>query len=617
MKKKLLSLLCACLLLSGCREETVQPTETEPAETQTQAATEELPTEARLPLLEQGIALEEGGNLLYIPNGAVESMFSPEVRLLEHGLLLSEHDGNALVLKRISLEDGALMAEGSVPAGDDAKLSIGNGEIGICDRESGLVSILDEEFRLQRTYEMPREGDEWYLNSEMDTLYVFFRDRGLVARDLESGEELWLVDNGFGVTGKGSTVGYVIFEYMDRADQKAHTMCLNLSTATLETLPVNGMFESGIRQGQTWLLRSGDTHILVENEEVRSFLWEDSDARLLAPRHHLLVTDRSGRNLILYESNGTFLSACALTPNSNAVVGSDFVWSGYWEGYFFTDFIDSSCRLMFWDVGPATGGEDLQLDPMDAALQSRLVVEAQLYERAAQLSHRFGVDIRIAEQCSMDYSHYDTYALTDPVFIRDALDILERAMSRYPEGFFRQLTYGSVESIRIELVGALMLKPDVTTHTDSTGAFAQVRGDYYLIALDGFMMQERIVFHEVSHLIDSRLEWDSLIREDALYSEDAWLALQPEGFHYAMSYVDMPEEVRRYIESDYFVSEYALTYPTEDRATLLAAAMENDYWYFEPGSRKSAKLQFYAECIRDSFDTDGWPEVTAWEQALQ
>ena len=125
------------------------------------------------------------------------------------------------------------------------------------------------------------------------------------------------------------------------------------------------------------------------------------------------------------------------------------------------------------------------------------------------------------------------------------------------------------------------------------------------------------VFHEISHVIDARLKWDSMIREDALYSEDAWLALQPEGFHYAMSYTEMSEELLRFMKSGYFITDYALAYPTEDRARLMESAMGNYTWDFEPGSGTRMKLQYYADCIRDCFDTDGWPETTSWEQVLQ
>ena len=613
MKRKLVGLLCVCMLFSGCGSGSSMPLQTE------SPTVESLPTQIHLPLLEQGIPLEESSNLLYIPNAAVESMTAPEMRLFGNGLLLSECIENTLVLNHISLENGTLVKSASVSAASGTKLYIGSGEIGLCDRESGLISVLDEDFHLRRTYEVSQEGDDWYLNSELDTLYVFYYDRGLLARNLETGAELWLVDNGLRVASKGSRSTYVIFEYTDRADQKTYTRCLNLSTATLETLPIGGVITAGIRQGETWLLQSGEAegfYTVIKSESANCFTWADSPARLLSQKRHLLVADSSGRNLTLYETDGSFLSQCALPQNSNAVVGSDFIWSGYWEGYFFTDFIDSSCRLMFWDVSAATEGEDLQMSPPEQTQQSQPVLESSLYERAAQLSQRFGVDIRIAEQCSLDYSHYDAYALTDPTFIRSALDILEEGLSKYPDGFFLQLPYGSIESIRIELVGGLMLKSDVTTHTDDAGAFAQDRGSYYGIVLNGFLMSEKTLHHEFSHIIDSRLEWDSMIREDALYDEDTWLLLQPEGFYYAMSYTEIPEELLHFLESRYFITEYALTYPTEDRARLMESAMGNFTWDFEPGSGTRMKLQYYADCIRDCFDTEGWPEKTCWEQVL-
>ena len=614
MKRKLAGLLCVCILFSGCGNGSSQPLQTE------SPTVESLPAQTPLPLLQQGFAMEESGNLLYIPNAAVESMTTPEVRLFGNGLLLCECSGNELVLKHISLEDGALVKETSVPACPGTKLFIGNGEIGLCDRESGLISVLDEDFRLLRTYDVPREGDDWYLNSELDTLYMFFFDKGLQTRNLETGKTGWLVDNGIQVEAKGSGTGYVLFRYTDRGDQKTYTRCLNLSAATLETLPIDGPISAGIRQGETWLLRSGEAdgaYTVVESESANCFMWADSPVRLLSPRRHLLVADASGRNLTLYETDGSFLSQCALPQNSNGVVGMDFVWSGFWQGYFFTDFVDSSCRLMFWNASEQAEGENLLMSPPEQTQQSQPVLEQQLYERAEELSARYGVDIRIAEQCSADYSHYSTYPLTDPIFVRSALDVLEETLNRYPEGFFHQLPYGDIQSIRIELVGGLTARDGVDTHPVSVGAFTQDMDSYYVIVLDGFLLQSQTLFHEFSHIIDARLEWDSMIREDALYSEDAWLALQPEGFRYAMTYTGIPAELLPFMESGYFITEYSLTYPTEDRAVLLESAMKNFTWDFEPGSGTRAKLQYYADCIRDCFDTEGWPETTLWEQVLK
>jgi hypothetical protein len=71
------------------------------------------------------------------------------------------------------------------------------------------------------------------------------------------------------------------------------------------------------------------------------------------------------------------------------------------------------------------------------------------------------------------------------------------------------------------------------------------------------------------------------------------------------------------MESRYFITDYALTYPTEDRARLMESAMSNFTWDFEPGSGTRRKLQYYADCIRDCFDTTGWPATTLWEQVLE
>lgn len=243
--------------------------------------------------------------------------------------------------------------------------------------------------------------------------------------------------------------------------------------------------------------------------------------------------------------------------------------------------------------------------------------EQLLHERAEALSQRFGLEIRIPEQSELVYTSYDAYALTDLIATRSALDVLEETLSLYPEGFFRQLIYGPIKTVRIELVGGLVVKEGSGIDPTSTSAFAHSRGDHHLIVINGFLINSRMIFHELSHVIDTRLQWDSLNREGALFSEDAWLALQPEGFRYTMSYLDIPAELQHFIESGDFLSLYSMTFPTEDRAELLSAAMLNTYDAFEAGSGRRAKLQFYAACIRDCFNTEGWPETTLWELVLK
>jgi hypothetical protein len=243
--------------------------------------------------------------------------------------------------------------------------------------------------------------------------------------------------------------------------------------------------------------------------------------------------------------------------------------------------------------------------------------EQKLLEKAQAISQRFGMEIRIPKQNEISYTNYNADALTDLITVRTTLELLEQTLALYPEGFFRQLPYGSVKSIQIELVGDISIKEDAAANTGIAGAFAHNLGDRHLIVLNGIILEQKTIFHEFSHVIDSRLRWDADNRANALFSEKAWQALQPKGFYYANSYVTMPDALLSFLEGDHFVYYYSMTYPTEDRAVLMEEAMALTQNLFAAGSGRRAKMQFYADCIRDCFDTEGWPETTLWEQVLK
>jgi hypothetical protein len=80
--------------------------------------------------------------------------------------------------------------------------------------------------------------------------------------------------------------------------------------------------------------------------------------------------------------------------------------------------------------------------------------------------------------------------------------------------------------------------------------------------------------------------------------------------------MDMPAAIAAYENSGYFISSYAMTFPTEDRATLMSAIM-SDKTVLQENPGMAEKMRYYAACIRDCFDTEGWPENTLWEQVLE
>ena len=257
MKRFLTFLLCL-VLMTGCRAEPPAPSFRETEATEPSTSTEAtLPKEQPgVPLLSQGEASGETGNLLYIPNSHVESMVCPEICLFRNSLLMYEHTLEGMLqLKRISLEDGCLMAEAAYPVTPSVKVQVGNGFIGLCDSGSGQVLILNDLLGLETTYEVPLEGEDWYMDQELQTLFVFVTDEGLLSYDLVAGQTRWLLDNAAFVQSYGMESGYVLFSYTDRTDKKTYSRSLNLSTANIETLPLEGTVDSGVRNGEKWLLR--------------------------------------------------------------------------------------------------------------------------------------------------------------------------------------------------------------------------------------------------------------------------------------------------------------------------------------------------------------------------
>ena len=612
MKRFLILLLCLTLL-TGCRTVPQAPSSPETGTTEATLSTEQ----PGIPLLDQGEPAGASGNLLYIPNPHVESMACPELRLVGNSLLLYEHTFDGMLqMKRISLEDGSLLAEASWPMDPSVRVQVGSSLIGLCDN-SGQVLILNESLEHERAYSVPLEGEGWYLDPEMETLYVFVFDRGLQSCDLKTGQTHWLLDNAAFVQSFGTKDGYTLFSYTDRADQKTYTGCLDLSASKVEMIPVQPPVCSGVRCGAQWLLRqdiASGVHVLVNHEKAVNFTLGEGMAELLPDRGHLLITDESYRELSLYEHDGAFRSRCSLPETEYASVGMDLIWSEGWQGYFFRDTYDHAAHLMFWDIGAEQEREALPVTPLGAAQAPAHILEEGLYQKAAELSQRFGVDIRIAEQCALEYSHYQADALTDPQSVRYALNVLELAFGSYPEGFLRQLPFGEIRQIRIELAENIRRQEQTDTHPKFANGFAQTVPGCYLIVFDSPSLGTQTVYHELSHVIDKRLAWDATLRPQALFSEEAWLSLQPEGFRYAESYTDLPDAAAAYENSGYFVRKYSMTFPTEDRATLMALIM-SDKTLLQENPGMAEKMRYYAACIRDCFDTKGWPETTLWEWA--
>nr|MDD6335998.1 hypothetical protein [bacterium] len=630
MKSRIALLLALLLLMAGCSTpgtptSSTQPSaptspQTTPASTPPTETTQPTP---KLSLMDSRIPAGQLGNSWYIPNEAIEGMSSPQICMFGNALLLNSYviDSNTgcmAILRLVSLEDGSLIAETTFPSSGYITIQAKGERIGICDSGNGQVRLLGPQLDILNTYTLEADSGNWYLSQDMRTLYQFNWQEGILARELASGVQGTLLSNATEVYVRDHCQDDIIFSYVDTKSQKTMCQSLSLKNGTLEKLPVEGDVLTAAHTHNAWLI--GDSaqqgmYRLMANGQRKIAVWQDNRLELL-PQAYLLTLDAASRNFNLYDLEGRFLSTCQLPEGQQNFVGQDIIWSDLWGGYFFIDYQGSQAgKLTFWDIQLQTTGQDFPLKAEDSTMGGTSAAP-ELYNRARALSQRFGVDIRIADQCSCNYAYFDAYSVNDAGFIGSALDTLERALSVYPQGFFQQLCYGNIQRLQIELVGGLCPKQS-SLYSDAYGGFASEQSDHYLIVLDLYMMHEGSVYHEITHVMDARLAWDAKLRENALFSEERWLSLQPEGFVYANTYAQMPDSAAQFANSGYFVSDYSCRFAAEDRATMMEAAMHNGFYTYFANPHLYEKLDYYSRCIRDCFDTTGWPQVTAWEERLQ
>ena len=549
--RRWITLILATLLLGGC---TAGHTEASP--------------------IPGGERVGPEGNLWYLPHKTVEQMEVRQLLGTGDGLLLRSADGGLTLL---SQEDLSVRAGISLELSDRAVVQTLDGGIGAADPAQGRVTLLNADLTVYGVYEREPAQELWLLSRD-GSICCTFSGQEIRAEELPNGQSQQLLSARqlypALVAGDRFILGAV-----GVTDLATRWYGLALSAQTLTELDAFGT--AAMEQGLLPLDRD---------------CWLSID----------------GRKLTMYDGEGRFLSACTLSGGRRDHCGTDFVWSERWQGWFFLDHYRDECRLMFWD--PAVRVEPSSDLPRETVPAGTLL-EQRLYDRAAELSERFGLDIRIAEQTVRDYKSYTAEVLADQQMTDRALDVLEDALAAYPEGFFRQLPFSDVRTIRIEIVDGLrpVSGADVSA---SELAFSHQRKGYYLLVLNGSDMREGVIYHEISHVIDKRLAWDASLRTEALFSEERWLELQPEGFDYAGSYQDIPDSVKEFYDSGYFVQDYACVSPSEDRALTLEKAMLGDRAVFEENPRLLPKLAYYCACIRDSFDDTGWPETVVWEQLL-
>ncbi len=255
-----------------------------------------------------------------------------------------------------------------------------------------------------------------------------------------------------------------------------------------------------------------------------------------------------------------------------------------------------------------------------------------LKERADEIEELYGIDIFIGEECAGITGGYACYPLTDYETVEKALDCFEIEISRYPEDFFEQMYQMDFRKMEFYLCSTIKGVGDYGL--DYAGGFQMEDIDSVIIYIDS---EESFALgitlhHELFHAIEDYLnqmyysdlgsfceeDWDELNGDIVIDGHES-----PYTYSYSQFGHDGSWEYTYYGNWDsednsnvYFIDDYSMTYPHEDRARIFEWVMNpNASIDFDQYPHLEAKLNYMAESIRECFDTSEWEDVP-WEAYL-
>ena len=242
--------------------------------------------------------------------------------------------------------------------------------------------------------------------------------------------------------------------------------------------------------------------------------------------------------------------------------------------------------------------------------------------RITALEQKYGFSIYFGPEVPKRIDYYDIHQFKNKDKLSVALDSLEEILDCFPDDFFTQLCYGDIRGMRIYLCG------DISSgHSDminEPSGFVNIINNHNVIVLNCNYSWDfsYTVGHEISHLIDQRLTFIHTYDGKSEFSDGKWNSFNPDSFSYDDSYANYnPDDPSSHI-SGYFIDSYGMTFATEDRSEIFGTAIDDyingiyDDARFTDDSPIRNKLDYYSRCIRDGFDTKGWPDTMAWESVL-
>lgn len=231
---------------------------------------------------------------------------------------------------------------------------------------------------------------------------------------------------------------------------------------------------------------------------------------------------------------------------------------------------------------------------LDGALQA-------VRQQADALEEKYAITVQLAQQVetACRYAGQVADTVTDPELIRAALDMLDRELGKYPEGFFKTFRNGAGEGgICFSLTGKIQ------SDLNMVGFSRKIR-DTYVLGVDITSLSlPQTIHHELWHGIEMLLSTDT-------FDTAAWAACNPSGVPYYGSYDAGFEKLTGWtwshgsVEFSHFVDPYARINGREDRARIWEMVMTIDATPMMKAQAIRQKLRIMVDAMEAVFPGQG------------
>lgn len=333
-------------------------------------------------------------------------------------------------------------------------------------------------------------------------------------------------------------------------------------------------------------------------EEANSWMYLPEINGLLG-----LTAASRGVRIDLYDLSEGILTASVVlegTPDiSFALAEGEHIW-----------LLDGS-TLYRWDPSLSPAGDGTVYTAHHYTVQEPDTEGLNALEpRLQALEETYGVDILIwKDAMAVQPEDYDLSPEYMTQAYGPALEALERALANFPADFFKKAAqWTDSDTLHIALVREIIGHSESGTPATADGLYYSLEGKVCIALTVGEGLEQQF-YHQMSHAMESRI----LSKTTAFYE---WNTLNPAGFQYTQTYIP-DEDLAAYAQGDgrSFVDLFSMSFPTEDRARIFEyACMPGNEEYFRSDAIQE-KLSRICDGIRKAYSLTG--EAYIWEQYLQ